>query len=138
MFWLIVFYGANAIVGFSFIDEAISPVSVAAVHSLFNVVTTALLLPFSSQLERLAKILVPDRRSSDDTVMLDRRLLLSPGLALAQCRTQAVAMMQTARDAFFGSLKLMERFDREQADKVHKMEGSLRGCAGKFPGGALF
>ena len=125
VFWLIVFYGANAIVGFSFIDEAISPVSVAAVHSLFNVVTTALLLPFSSQLERLAKILVPDRRSSDDTVMLDRRLLLSPGLALAQCRTQAVAMMQTARDAFFGSLKLMERFDREQADKVHKMEEQL-------------
>ena len=125
VFWLIVFYGANAIVGFSFIDEAISPVSVAAVHSLFNVGPTALLLPFSSQLERLAKILVPDRRSSDDTVMLDRRLLLSPGLALAQCRTQAVAMMQTARDAFFGSLKLMERFDREQADKVHEMEEQL-------------
>src|SRR5574344_362730 len=48
---LSVFYLLNFFLNFAFIDKAISPVSIAAVHSIFNIVTTLILLPFAKQLE---------------------------------------------------------------------------------------
>ena len=50
VFCLCVFYLLNLLFHFSFVEQAISPVSIAAVHSIFNVVTTVLLLPFAKQL----------------------------------------------------------------------------------------
>lgn len=48
------FYGLNALLHFSFMDDPIGAVEIAAVHSIFNIVTTLILLPFSTQLVRLA------------------------------------------------------------------------------------
>ena len=47
---LAVFYGLDALMHFSFVDKSIGAVEIAAVHSIFNIVTTLILLPFSSQL----------------------------------------------------------------------------------------
>ena len=43
---LSVFYGVNALFPLPFIDNPIDGVGIAAVHSIFNIVTTAVLLPF--------------------------------------------------------------------------------------------
>ena len=89
---LSLFYGLDALIHFSFIEKAITPVEIAFVHSVFNIVTTIILLPFSNLLVRLAKKIIPDGRESkikDETVWLDERLISSPPLAVSQCRQKA-------------------------------------------------
>ena len=54
-------------------------------HSLFNTLCTALLLPQSGLLEKLAYILVPEGREEEKKVELDERLLATPSIALGQC-----------------------------------------------------
>ena len=57
---LSLFYGANGLFHFSFVDKPIGAVEIAAVHSVFNIMTTVMLLPFSNQLVKLARKLIPD------------------------------------------------------------------------------
>ena len=51
---LAAFYGSDLIFHYAFMDASIDPAGIAMVHSVFNIATTALLLPFSKQLEKLA------------------------------------------------------------------------------------
>ena len=41
-----VFYGLNALIGFSFIDDTVGAANIAIVHTIFNFSTTFVLLPF--------------------------------------------------------------------------------------------
>ena len=92
---LIGFYGLNAIFRFPITGMAITPLAIAGVHSIFNVVTTLILLPFSHQLVWLANLMVPDKGdSTEKTVFLDERLMNAPILAAEQCREQVVIMGQ--------------------------------------------
>lgn len=50
----ILFYTLNAVLGFSFTETAVSPSQIAVIHSAFNIFSTAILLPFTKQLEALA------------------------------------------------------------------------------------
>ncbi len=51
--FMVVFYAINAVVPFSFMEEAATPFGIAAVHSIFNVTATLCLLPFSKLLVKL-------------------------------------------------------------------------------------
>ena len=55
---MILFYGGNAIFGFGFLNDPISPSGIAAAHSVFNIFTTMILFPFPDQLEKLACTIV--------------------------------------------------------------------------------
>lgn len=57
------FYGLNALIGFAFFNETANTFGIAIVHTIFNVVTTAILLPFNRLLEKLAILTVPDSPS---------------------------------------------------------------------------
>ncbi len=52
---LAAFYGLHAIVRFDFYDRAVTPLNIAVIHTLFNVISTVILFPFSSLLQRLAE-----------------------------------------------------------------------------------
>jgi len=56
----VLFYLLNTIFKFSFIKEAVNASQIAVIHSLFNVFSTVLLLPFTKQLEQLAVKTIPD------------------------------------------------------------------------------
>jgi phosphate:Na+ symporter len=53
------FYGLNALIGFAFFNDTANTFGIAIVHTIFNVVTTAILLPFNRLLEKLAILTVP-------------------------------------------------------------------------------
>lgn len=55
------FYGLNLFLNYSFLKDAVNPVNIAAIHTAFNFIATALLLPFSKQLERFACIIIRDK-----------------------------------------------------------------------------
>ena len=56
------FYGLHALLGFSFYNETANTFGIAIVHTIFNIVTTAILLPFNRVLEKLAILTVPDSK----------------------------------------------------------------------------
>lgn len=123
---LIVFYGLNAIFRFPITGMSITPLAIAGVHSIFNVVTTLMLLPFSHQLVKLANLMVPSKGSGrEKTVFLDERLMNSPILAVEQCREQVVTMGLTAKSALLDSLHLLSAYDQKLYDKVEKQEQQL-------------
>lgn len=50
--WGVLFYGANALLHFSFLDMTMSAVSIAFLNTLFRFATVLILTPFIGMLER--------------------------------------------------------------------------------------
>lgn len=122
---LTVFYGLDAFIHFSFVDKPIGAVEIAAVHSIFNIVTTLILLPFSSQLVKLAKKLIPDSKEAEVSVLLDKRLIATPPLAVSQCREKTVDMAQGAKEALHEALRAMFDYSDKAVLSVEEKEQLL-------------
>ena len=71
----------------------------ASAHTLFNVITVFLFLPFVNLLARISKLLVPDgKETQDDSVIyrLEKRLLNTPSAAISQVFMALIAMTKAA------------------------------------------
>lgn len=97
---------------------------IAVAHSCFNVICTALLLPCSGLLEKLAVRLVPDgpQETAEQPVELDERLLATPPLALQQCRTVAEEMAACAAEALNRGLDAFSAYTPELAEGIRRDE----------------
>lgn len=116
------FYPLNALLQFSFLGRAIDPVEIAMVHSLFNISTTALLLPFSNQLVKLAYCMVPERPEADGGVFIDQRLMVTPSFAVAECHNTTVKMAKQTKDVILTAMALMGHYDKAGVEKVNAGE----------------
>ena len=122
---LAVFYGLDTAIHFSFVDRPIGAVEIAAVHSIFNIVTTLILLPFSNQLVKLAKKLIPDSKEAEVSVLLDKRLIATPPLAVSQCREKTVDMALGAKEALHEALQAMFDYTDKAVLSVEEKEQLL-------------
>ena len=98
---LIILCGGNALFGFPFLSNSVNAVGIALCHTIFNVCTTLLLLPFTRQLEWLAKKAISTEDKPSDFAFLDPRLLRTPGVAASECASmvnQMGALAQTSMD----------------------------------------
>ena len=127
--FMIVFYSLNAVVRFSFMDQAATAMGIAVVHSAFNVAATLVLLPFSRGLVKLACMTIKDadvrvEKPAEENAfrLLDERFLETPGYAVEQCKQTAVDMAKLAREGLLTSIELLNHFDEEKARKVAEME----------------
>ena len=64
--FMLVFYAANGVVHFEFLNVPANAMGIAAVHSMFNLAATLVLLPFSNGLVRLACLTIPDMAGAGD------------------------------------------------------------------------
>ncbi|MBQ7837074.1 MAG: Na/Pi cotransporter family protein [Clostridia bacterium] len=119
------FYGANAVFDFAFADSSIDPAGIAVVHSIFNIVTTVILFPFSKQLEKLAVKTVKDKNEKTKETFIDDRLLGTPALAVSECRNYTVEMGKKAIETLLDSVSLVSEFDPKLAESVVENEGIL-------------
>ena len=117
--FLVCFYGLNAVFHFTFVNNVIAPWGIAVVHSVFNLGTTALLLPFTSLLERLACMTIPDDEKKESFTLLDERL---PSVAVEQARAVTSDMAETARTGVIQAMSLTHHWDEELAKKVREQE----------------
>ena len=104
------------------LDEPATMYGIAIVHSVFNILCTAMLLPAGGLLERLAMRLVPDGKSADETAELDKRLLATPSLALQQARTLAGGMASCAARALENALAAFDAYTPELAHSIREDE----------------
>lgn len=119
---LAAFYGLNALLDFSFISDTVTPADIAIVHTGFNLIATALLLPFSKFLGKLACLTVRDKDTEDDTPFLDERFLGTPALAVEQCDVMAVKMARLSQNTFLQAITLLEKYDEKLAQRILENE----------------
>ncbi len=112
---------------------AITRTQISLVHTIFNIGTTVLLFPASNLIIKLARKIgnVNEDEQDRSKVLLDERLLETPGIALQSTINEAIRMgdlvvetMETARNILF--TKDQKGIDRlkEDEDTVDKL------CAG--------
>ena len=124
--YFIVLYGLDAIIGFKFMDELISPFGIAVAHSIFNVSVTIVLLPFTRLLEKLAYILIRDKSgTTQETELLDDRLLNTPSFAISNCRTVVTRMCELARETAFAAITLVGNYNERAAASPLSGEAEL-------------
>lgn len=121
---LVVYCIARYAVDLTLFNDSITPVMIAVFHSIFNVATTIILLPFSNSLVKIAKKLVTTD-NADGQVVLDERLLLSPGLAVKECLEKTNEMAELARDSFKNALDLFDNYSDSKFDDIEVMEERL-------------
>lgn len=118
--FLTAFYILNAIFHFDFVEETVGVAGIALIHSVFNVVTTLVLLPFIHGLEKLAYLTIPEseeEKSAKEDVfaVLDERFLSRPSFAIEQCKTLVNQMAEITRESF---LEAMECVNTKSADQI--------------------
>ena len=118
-----------AIFRWEFVGQSIAPWQIALVHTIFNLVTTALLMPVSQKLVKLTERLVRDKQREpaepEDAMLLDDRLLRSPSVAVAESFNVSTHMALQAQDILMLAMHLVEQYDPEGAQRVMDMEDQL-------------
>ncbi len=126
IFCAAVYYLADAFFDFSFKYMVMTPVTIAAVNTIFRVITAVALLPFVGAIEKLLNRMIressEERETNADFDRLDERFLRHPALAVEQSRLTINAMARKSRETLFTSMQLLHEFRQENAQKVETGE----------------
>ena len=122
---LILFYGGDMILHFTFLNQAVGAVGIAFCHTVFNVFTTLMLLPFSRQLEKLARRLIRTENPAKEFAFLDPLLLRTPGAAVSESVAMAGRMGQAARENICLATDQLSQYSRERETQILQNEDKL-------------
>lgn len=121
---VILFYGGNAIFQFDFLQNTVTPSQIAIIHSVFNIFSTLVMLPFTKQLEKLAYMTIKDGKKGkeDAPVLLDERFLLTPSYAVEKSREVTVQMADLVEKTAMTAFSLLKNYKSEKASKISENE----------------
>ncbi len=121
--WLAVYCVLTSILDLAIITQPIDQFGIAVVHTVFNILCTALLLPMSQLLEKLSMRLIPDKKSDPErSEQLDERLLDTPSLAVERCRKVTEQMARVSERALQDALVSLDHYTVPLADGIREME----------------
>ena len=108
-------------------SQPVGFVGIAAMHTIFNVLVTAMLMPFSRQLVKLSQFIIRDKKGEVEKNnvfnALDPRFLATPGVAVEACRGVAVEMAVETRKSINDALALLTTpYNEDTVKKVIKSE----------------
>ena len=121
------FYGLHALISFSFFNATANTFGIAMVHTVFNIVTTAILLPFNRLLEKLAIMTVPDSPADkkQENSLLDDRLLATPSVAVARAMLTGGDMAEICRTSLLQAMSTTHKWNDAIADEVERKEDAV-------------
>lgn len=128
--FMLIFYGLNAFIGFSFMSLPVGAAQIAVIHSIFNVAATFILLPFYKGLVKLACLSIKDHeetveKKEKNGPCLDARFLDKPGFAIEHCRHAAVDMAEIAKESLISSIELLTNFQKDRMKQIVEMEQTV-------------
>ena len=118
----------NSLFHWSFVTQAAKPWDIALLHTIFNLLTCALLMPVAGRLVNLTERLVKDHSHPADTVsqpQLDELLLRSPSVAVGESFHVSKDMCRQAHEILQLAIGLFDRFDETAEQRILQMEDSL-------------
>ena len=99
---------------------------IAWFHVVFNLLTTALLLPFLSLLVKLATALCPEKKSDKEETMhfkyIDERLLRTPQIAMMQVKREVAYMATVAEESLNEAFRGLLGDAETNAETIRKNE----------------
>lgn len=127
----------ESVIHLSIFDQTVGYVGIAVMHSIFNIATTIILLPFSKHIVNLSKIIIKDdaaeEESSKKTITgLDTILLKTPAVAVHTCITATNQMAELTRDTIIKALELLKGYDEEACDTIIENEDIIDGYEDKI------
>ena len=121
--WLSVFYLVTWIFKLDFVNLPIDAWGVAGVHTIFKILSVAIMAPFYKLLEKLAVATVRDKKGSvESQSRLDERLFATPSIAVEAATKVTYDMAETSILALKKSLNIFEKYDVKLADEVRALE----------------
>ena len=118
----------NSLFHWSFVTQAAKPWDIALLHTIFNLLTCALLMPVAGRLVNLTERLVKDHSHPADTAsqpQLDELLLRSPSVAVGESFHVSKDMCRQAHEILQLAIGLFDRFDEGTEQRILQMEDSL-------------
>ncbi len=115
---------AHYMIELPILAEAITPVNIAIIHSIFNISTTIILLPFSKVLVKIAMTVVKDGPEAEEKqiAFLDERLLKTPSIALQELTEIAYQMADVTKKSICDAMELLFNYDEEKGNAVKDLE----------------
>ena len=131
--FLVFIYSYQYLVGFSFWENSIGMGEIANFHTLFNVISTIILFPFTGLIENLTIITIKEKNQKDDEdddylsvlAMLDERVSNIPSLAIINSTKVIEKMGILAEKNFRKSMELLRNFDSSQLEKFQAREDAI-------------
>ena len=121
------FYGANAVIHFSFLSMTLTTGHIAALNTLYRLLCVVLLAPQTEPLEKLTCMLVKDTSGEEEDLesqgpVFEDRFLPYPALALEQCQVEINKMAGYTEQSVLLAMETMEQYNEEKARRVAKLE----------------
>ncbi|MEE3472010.1 MAG: Na/Pi cotransporter family protein, partial [Butyrivibrio hungatei] len=123
-FFMILYFTLHAIFDFSFVDNNINPVGIAMCHSIFNIATTVILLPFSKFLVKIATKAIKTEPEAK-IAFIDERLFETPSIAVSECSSFSVEMCELTGMAVKKAVECLSAHNEELISEIAKAEGSI-------------
>ncbi len=120
---LVLFYVGHALFKFPWIETTIGPLGIAISHTIFNVLTTIFLLPFSNRIVLVARKII--RAEGHESSFLDERLFRTPPVAIQECRNKTDEMAKLAIGNVSSAMELIFNYDEDKAEKIDKIESQI-------------
>ena len=132
VFGAILFIVISMLFPFAELVQRIAPGSVMAqisiVHVIFNIVCTAIMLPLSSLLVKVACKVIPGSdpvKSSNSLAYLDARILSTPPVAVAQLFKEVDRMGQLAKETLGMAMDALITQDTTKVDQIYENENTI-------------
>ena len=122
---LLLFYGGDILFHFQFLNYTVGALGIAACHTIFNVFTTLMLLPFSRQLEKLARAVIRGENKAEEFAFLDPLLLHTPRVAISECVAMSNRMGEVARENVHLALCQLSDYSNARESEILANEDKL-------------
>ena len=118
----VVFYGLGVIIEWSFLGNSVQAWDISVIHTGFNLIATAVLMPLNGLLVKLAYAIVPEVKEPEKTELLDARLLATPAVAVQRAHEIAGEMAADAAKAMHLAMGLTKKFEPGIMEQVIELE----------------
>ena len=118
----LIFYGVGLFVQWPFLDASVRAWDISLIHTGFNLVATAVLMPMNGLLVKLAYLFIPSEQTPQKQELLDDRLLATPAVAVQRAHEIAVEMAADAAEAMHFAMGLTKNYDPQIMDCVIALE----------------
>ncbi len=119
---LALFYGANMIFRFDFVDNTATEVGIAIVNTAYKVFCVIMWAPMIKVLEKMATVSIKDTDEKEKYEMLDERLLATPAVAVERCRSVTQTMAEISVDSINRAIKIFDNYNQDDYDFIVKAE----------------
>ena len=126
----VVFYALNYFIGFTFMESKVDVLTIAIIHTLFNIISTVILFPFCNLIEKLAVKTIKSQKNEQEDIIdnlnaLDERFLTLPSFAVDKCHELVGEMAEITVKSIYDASNLISDFSQSKYDLLIETESCV-------------